>query len=75
MCEIIQILVYFYAKTGPPAERGGGVGGTLFYSYFSYIVIFIFHMGILAQWDFKVLGLNSTDGLGWTRGQWDQTPL
>ena len=22
-------------------------------------------MGILAQWDLKGLGLNSTDGLGW----------
>ena len=31
-------------------------------------------MGILAQWDSKVLGFNSVDGLGWA-GHWDPTPL
>ena len=43
-------------------------------SYFSYIVFFIFHMGILAQWDSKIIDLISADGLGWA-GQWDPTPL
>ena len=43
-------------------------------SYFSYIIFLIFHMGRLAQWDSKVLGLNSTDELGWA-GQWDLTSL
>ena len=37
-----------------------------------YITFFIFHMGRLAQWDSKVLGLNSTDWLA--RLDWAVVP-
>ena len=42
--------------------------------FFSYVVFFIFHIGILVQWDSKFLGLNTAKWLDWaTRG--DPIPL
>ena len=43
-------------------------------SYFSYVIFLIFNMEKLAQWDSKVFGLNSTDGLDWI-GLWNTTLL
>ena len=66
--------VHYFRALELPARQNLDDKTTIRFLLFIYIEFFIFHMAILAQWDSKVLGLNSANGLG-RAGQWDPTPL